>query len=65
MVKSTLLFYYLLLYGYGSNNGYYIELPAGNYSKLELEKISDKVMLNMVVNFSGAEKTYKNYIFEF
>lgn len=53
------------LYGYGSNNGYYIELPIGNYSKLELEKTRYRVITNEVGNSSGTEKTYLNYIFEF
>lgn len=53
------------LYGYGSNNGYYIELPIGNYSKSELEKIRYRVITNEVGNSSGIEKTYLNYIFEF
>ena len=53
------------LYGYGSNNGYYVSLPPGNYSKSELQKIRYKVIKNEVGNSSGAEKTYLNYLFEF
>ena len=53
------------LYGYGSNNGYYVSLPPGNYSKSELQKIRYKVVTNEVGNSSGAEKTYLNYLFEF
>ena len=53
------------LYGYGSNNGYYIEMPTGNYSKAELEKTRYRVITNEVGNSSGTEKTYLNYIFEF
>lgn len=53
------------LYGYGSNNGYYVELPTGNYSKSELQKIRYKVTINDVGNSSGTEKTYLNYVFEF
>lgn len=52
------------LYGYGSNNGYYIELPTGSYSKSELQKIRYKVITNEVGNSSGDEKIYLNYIFE-
>lgn len=53
------------LYGYGSNNGYYVELPTGNYSKSELQKTRYRVITNEVGNSSGTEKTYLNYIFEF
>lgn len=53
------------LYGYGSNNGYYIELPPGNYSKSELQKTRYKVITNEVGNSSGTEKKYLNYIFKF
>ena len=53
------------LYGYGSNNGYYIELPKGNYSKSELQKVRYKVITNEVGNSTGIEKAYLNYIFEF
>ena len=53
------------LYGYGSNNGDYIEMPIGNYSKSELEKTRYRVITNEVGNSSGTEKTYLNYIFEF
>ena len=53
------------LYGYGSNNGYYIELPIGDYSKSELKKTRYRVITNEVGNSSGTEKTYLNYIFEF
>ena len=51
--------------GYGSNNGYYIEMPTGNYSKAELEKTRYRVITNEVGNSFGTEKTYLNYIFEF
>lgn len=53
------------LYGYGSNNGYYIELPIGNYSKSELGKIRYRVIKKEVGNSPETEKTYLNYIFEF
>ena len=53
------------LYGYGSNNGYYIELPTGNYPKSEVDKIKYKVITKEVVYSSGIEKIYLNYIFEF
>ena len=53
------------LYGYGSNNGYYVELPTGNYSKSELQEMSYKVITSEVGNSSGTEKTYLNYIFDF
>ena len=53
------------LYGYGSNNGYYIELPIGNYSKPELGKIRYRVIKKEVGNSPETEKTYLNYIFEF
>ena len=53
------------LYGYGSNNGYYIELPAGNYSKTELQEMRYEVGTSEVGNSSGTEKTYLNYIFHF
>jgi hypothetical protein len=53
------------LYGYGSNNVYYIELPIGNYSKSELQETRYRVITNKVGNSSGTEKTYLNYIFEF
>ena len=53
------------LYGYGSNNGYYIEMPTGNYSKAELEKTRYRVITNEVGNSPETEKTYLNYIFEF
>lgn len=53
------------LYGYGSNNGYYLALPAGRYSKLEVQNIGYKVTTYEVGNSSGREKTYLNYDFEF
>ena len=53
------------LYSYGSNNGFYIELPIGNYSKSELKKTRYRLISIEVGNSSGTEKTYLNYIFEF
>lgn len=51
------------LYGYGQNNGYYVTLAIGNYSKSEFEKKRYKVVIDEVGNSSGNEKTYLNYIF--
>lgn len=53
------------LYGYDTNNGYYVSLPTGNYSKSEIQKIKYQVITNEVDNSSDTEKVYKNYIFEF
>ena len=52
------------LYGYGANNGYYLDLSAGNYSKSDLEKISYKVSSNKDGNSSRSEKRYLNYHFQ-
>lgn len=51
------------LYGYGSNNGYSIELPVGTYSKAELQETRYQVVTSEVGNSSGPEKTYLTYIF--
>lgn len=53
------------LYGYGSNNGYYIEIPTGNYSKSELQNARYKVIKKEVGYTYGTEITYLNYIVEF
>lgn len=53
------------LYGYDTNNGYYVSLPTGNYSKSEIQKIKYQVITNEVDNSSDTKKTYINYIFEF
>lgn len=52
------------LYGYGSNNGYYIDLSPGHYLKEDLDKRKFKVIENQVGNSSGSEKTYLNYIID-
>lgn len=53
------------LYGYASNNGYYIELPTGNHTKSELNAIKYNIIINEVGNSSGTENSYKRYILGF
>lgn len=52
------------LYGYPSNIGYYIDLPIGEYTKLQLDRIQYKSVLKKVENSSKEENTYMIYIFD-
>lgn len=51
------------LYGYVSNNGYYIELPIGTYSRSELDEMSYVATKQSVGNSGGTPLTYIHYLF--
>lgn len=53
------------LYGYGANNGFYLDIPAGHYSKNELEEMSYQVERNDLGNSSAKERSYLHYTFDF
>ncbi|MEG0906689.1 MAG: hypothetical protein RSF87_10735 [Cellulosilyticaceae bacterium] len=51
------------LYGYASNNGYYIELPVGTYTKSELNNMGYIATKHAVGNSAGTPQTYMHYLF--
>lgn len=52
------------LYGYPSNTGYYIELPVGTYTKIELDEMSYTATKCEVGNSAGTPQTYNKYVFD-
>lgn len=50
------------LYGYSEDEGYYIDIPMGEYNKSDLDNIKYSVKEMKVGNSYGNEKTYKEYI---
>lgn len=49
------------LYGYPTDLGYYIDIPIGEYTKLNLDKIKYKIKEIDVKNSSGEKQIYKEY----
>lgn len=52
------------LSGYPSSSGYYIDIPTGEYSKSEIDKMNYTIEKRGVRNSSGVEQTYIYYKFE-
>jgi hypothetical protein len=51
------------LFGYPSNSGYYIDIPTGEYTREQLDKMAYLVKESQVENFSGPEQKYNYYEF--
>ena len=49
------------LYGYPDYLGYYIDIPIGEYTKFDLDKVKYKIKEIDVENFSGEKQIYKEY----
>lgn len=49
------------LYGYPTDLGYYIDIPIGEYTKLNLDKVKYKIKEIDDDNSSGEEQIYKEY----
>lgn len=52
------------LFGHPSNSGYYIDIPTGDYTKLEIDKMTYTMEGRDLGNSSGAPKTYIYYKFK-
>lgn len=51
------------LFGYPSNSGYYIDIPTGEYTREQLDKMIYLVKEEQVGNSSGPEQKYNYYEF--
>lgn len=51
------------LFGYSSNTGYFIEIPSGEYTKTQINKMYYTVEKREVGNSNGTPKTYMSYQF--
>lgn len=51
------------LFGYAANVGFYINLPSGEYTKAQVDKMAYTVDKREVGNSYGTPKTYMNYEF--
>lgn len=51
------------LYGYPSNSGYYIDIPTGEYTKDQVDKMTYLIKEGQVGNSSGPEQKYNYYEF--
>jgi hypothetical protein len=51
------------LFGYAENTGYYINIPSGEYTKEQVDKMNYNVEKREVGNSYGTPKTYMNYEF--
>lgn len=51
------------LFGYSSNTGYFIKIPSGEYTKIQLDKMTYKMEKREVGNSYGTPKRYVNYEF--
>lgn len=49
------------LHGYPTDLGYYIDIPIGEYTKFDLDKVKYKIKEIDVENFSGEKQIYKEY----
>ena len=51
------------LFGYSSTTGYFIEIPSGEYTKSQINKMTYTAEKREVGNFNGIPKTYMSYQF--
>lgn len=49
------------LFGYPSNTGYYLEIPSGEYTKSQIDKMTYSIKERHVGNSYGTPKTYIFY----
>lgn len=49
------------LFGYPSNTGYYLEIPSGEYTKSQIDRMTYTITEEHVGNSYGTPKTYIFY----